>query len=276
MTSKTLPPHGTYARARGNHRSGAGRCYCQPCRAAEHAYTKRRLLLKATGRPLLIDAAPVRAHLKKLRQAGAAYTAIADTLGVPRSTLSNITSGRNGRLRSSTATAILAIRPGQAIDTTRSVAALGSIRRIRALFAAGHTLKAIAAAAEIEESTASYLVNGHAVTIRRELALRIEAGYTALAHRRGTSVRNLRRARREQWAGPDYWDVEDFDDPAFEPATDRIPGYISRSEDCFELERLGYSREQIAERLGVTRDGLQRALSIYRQKQTAPDVRKAA
>lgn len=45
------------------------------------------------------------------------------------------------------------------------------------------------------------------------------------------------------------------------------PRYIALAEDCDELERQGHTREQIAARLGVTRDGLQRALSLYRQKQ---------
>ncbi|MBA2951635.1 hypothetical protein [Streptomyces himalayensis] len=215
--TKTLPPHGTYARARGNHRSGQERCYCAPCRAAERAYTKHQRYLKATGRGLLVDAAPVAAHLRMLMDNGDALTIIAEQIGRPRSTLENIISGRSKRVRRQTADQIMAMKPGNAIAANRSVPAVGSIRRIRALTALGHSLKAVAAAGDIEDSTASYLLNGHSETIRYELAQRVKVAYRKLGESRGTSVRNLKRAAREMWAPPGAWDDEAIDDPNAAP-----------------------------------------------------------
>lgn len=167
MTTTTKPPpdHGTYERARGGDRSGAQRCHCRPCRTAEGSYRKRRCYLTSTGRPLLVDAAPVRDHLHHLHAAGDAYTHIADLIGVCASTVDAIAIGRRLRVRAGTAAAILALAPGTAAARNRSVPALGSTRRIRALLALGHQLAAVVTAARIDLGTASYLLNGHVDTI---------------------------------------------------------------------------------------------------------------
>lgn len=257
-TTRELPPHGTYARARGNHRSGAQRCHCYPCRAAEGAYAKRRKFLKASGRPLLADAAPIAAHLKRLTTAGDSLTVIAEQIGYSRSTLANITSGRTKKVRSALADKILAIQPGNAMASNKSVPAIGSIRRLRALSAIGHYLKDIAAAADIEHSTASYLLNGHPETIHYELAQRINRGYRQLSTRRGTSARSMRRAEREQWAPPAAWDDDQIDDPNGTPDTgdaaamtrDELGAY--RRQEIAHLASFGIPEHEIAQRLGMS------------------------
>jgi hypothetical protein len=76
------------------------------------------------------------------------------------------------------------------------------------------------------------------------------------------------RASSHDWALPAAWDDDRIGDPEAQPDHgQRIPRYVALAEDCAELERQGHTREQIAARLGVTRDGLQRALSLHRQKQ---------
>ncbi|QIP87595.1 LacI family DNA-binding transcriptional regulator [Streptomyces sp. Tu 2975] len=257
-TARELPAHGTYARARGNHRSGAQRCRCYPCRAAEGAYAKRRKYLQASGRPLLADAAPIAAHLKRLTAAGDSLTVIADQIGYSRSTLANIVSGRTRRVRSALADKILAIRPGKAMASNKSVPAIGSVRRLRALAALGHYLKDIAAAAGIDQSTASYVLNGHPETVQYDLALRIDRGYRQLGTRRGGSIRILRRAEREQWAPPAAWDDDQIDDPNGTPDAgdsaemnrDELAEY--RRQEIAHLAAFNVPEHEIAQRLGMS------------------------
>lgn len=255
MTTKPLPPHGTYARARGNHRSGQNRCHCKPCRAAEGAYTKQQRYLKNTGRSLLTNAAPVAAHLRMLMSHGDALTLIAEQIGRPRSSLENIISGRTKRVRRHTAEQIMALTPGTAIAGNRSVPALGSIRRLRALMALAHRLKSIAEACAMDHSTASHLINGHTESIRYELAQRIKAGYDKLSTTRGTSARNINRAVRERWAPPAAWDDDTIDDPNGQP--DFGDGVLNcreraklRREEIIHLAWHGHEPEQIVDRLG--------------------------
>ena len=219
MTTATrpLPPHGTTSRARGSRFSGIPRCYCQPCRKAERAYTKHRNYLASTGRSVLVDVAAARAHLRYLMDNGDALTVLADQLGCPRGTLASVLNGPRKRVNRSLAGQILATRPGNASAGNRSVPALGATRRVRALIALGHSLRSISHAAEMENTTASNLLNGKPQTIHYELAQRVHKGYRALCSTPGNHTRSLRRAQREGWAPPAAWDDEQIDDPTAAP-----------------------------------------------------------
>lgn len=271
---KPLAEHGTTARAKGRPSRGVKGCGCKPCRNAEAAYDKKRRVFNATGRTLMVDTRPVAAHLQQLFAAGAGWNQIATAAESSTATVHAILTGRVTQCRRATASKLLAVKAQDVIPSNRPVNACGSIRRIHALLALGHTNKAIAAASGVEHSMLSDLINEHVTTVTRHVAHRIDTGFRALAAKRGDSVRSLNRARRNSWAPPAAWDEDTLDDPSGEPNFgEQTPRYIALAEDCAELERLGHSRQQIAARLGVSRDGLQRALSIYRQK---TDMRKAA
>lgn len=275
---KPLADHGTTARAKGRPALGVKGCPCTPCRRAEAAYDKKRRVFNATGRNLMVDTEPVVIHLKDLFAAGAGWNQIAEAAGSSTATMHAILTGRVKRCRRTTASKLLAVKAQEVIPSSRPVDAVGSIRRMHALLALGHTNKAITAASGVEHSMLSDLINERVTVVTRHVAERIDVGFRALAAQRGTSVRSLNRARRNNWAPPAAWDDEAIDDPGAEPAYgDETPRYIALAEDCAELERQGHSRAQIAERLGVSRGGLQAAVSYYRQKQTAAaDMRKAA
>ncbi|MFC8583493.1 hypothetical protein ACFUGD_02785 [Streptomyces sp. NPDC057217] len=252
--TKPFPPHGSIHRAMGDRRIGMPRCSCQPCRTAERRYSKRRVYLAAVGTPILIDAAPARAHLHALKKAGMAYTDIARQNGIPRRTITSIAGGTYKRIRSATAAAILAIQPGAASDRA-SVPAFGVARRIQALMAAGHPFKAILAATGLHHSSVSSILNGHQDTVRAELAARVEEAYRRLASSRGTSARSLRRAERCGWRDPLWWeDMGHIDDPDFDPATaerelNRDELGALRRQEIEHLSSYGYEPEVIAERL---------------------------
>lgn len=255
--TKPLPPHGSLHRAMGNRRKGWARCHCLPCRITERRYTKHRAYLANSGNPLTVDATAAREHILKLRASGEAIAVMARTYRIPRRTLNRLVKGDLQRIQRRTEDAILAIRPGTAVNLYQSVPAVAATRRIRALFAAGHTLAAVTEITGIKHNTASILVNGHQGTIRYELNERMRKGYDELASSRGGSVRNLRRAEREGWPDPLWWeDMGHIDDPDFDPAA--VKDELSRNEEAAvrrgEIEHLmsyGLDHEAIAGRMDM-------------------------
>jgi hypothetical protein len=208
---KPLADHGTTARAKGRPSSGIPGCSCPACRAAENAYDKRRRYLNATGRSLMVDTAPVAAHLRHLFEADAGWSQLAAATGCSSSTLHAILTGRIAECRRATANKILAVRAGDAIPHGRMVPAVGSIRRLHALLAAGHRCLDISAASGVEHSMISDLVNERLTVVKRHVAERIDCGYRKLVNCTGTSARSKNRALRGGWAPPGAWD--DIDDP---------------------------------------------------------------
>ncbi|MER7734145.1 hypothetical protein ABTX80_24965 [Streptomyces erythrochromogenes] len=269
MNSKPLPPHGTYARANGSP-GIRPRCTCQPCnvvwrRTRKHAAANRQL-----GRPSIVNATPTRERLTLLRQT-MTWQQIADAAGCMRTTLQDVLSGKSQVVRRRTAAAVMAI-PFQAPTEPRLyVNATGCRRRLQALAILGHSLRVIAKQADTTDVRIQLVQSGRQPTLSHSLALRITAAYDVLvdtpAQSGASSTLTRRHANAKRWLGPTWWDVDEIDDPSHEPATERTPRYIALAEDCAELERQDLTRQQIAERLGVTRDGLQRALYLYKQKQ---------
>jgi hypothetical protein len=260
--SKPLPPHGSQARYKGTVNRPA--CHCDRCVAGWTRAGQKRLLARLEGRPASVPAAPVTEHITLLLASDMTTCQIAAAAGVSVSTITVHARGAFPRIHRATAEKILAVRPRQYVGVGY-VPALGSTRRCRALYAIGHGPAAIAASVpELELRSVEYIVRGarKAVSVTNHFAV-IQA-YRALSGTAGTSAKALSRAERHDWAGPDYWDEDDFDNPDFTPATGPTPRYVVLSENGLELERQGHTREQAAERLGVTRDGLQRALQIYR------------
>src|SRR5690349_9410942 len=127
-------------------------CRCSTCTAASIAYDTRRSRQIAYGRwQPLVDADPVRAHLRKLMASGLGWQRAAGIAGIADSTVSRILYGRhdkppNKRVRPAIAQALLAIKPsidllaaGTVIDAT------GTRRRTQALAAIGWSVNAQAA-----------------------------------------------------------------------------------------------------------------------------------
>ncbi|WP_329390102.1 hypothetical protein [Streptomyces sp. NBC_01716] len=211
--TRQLPPHGTTSRARGSQGTGRPPCTCPPCRKADRAYSKHRRYLAATGRSLLVDVTPAREHLKQLACSGDALTILAERIGRPRASLAAITNGSRKRITRALSNEILALRPGTASAGNRSVPAIGSIRRFRALIALGHPSHLIAETAGIVRSTGSNLINGRPETIHHDLAQRVDKAYRELSGTPGSLTRSLRRAERERFAPPAAWDDDTIDDP---------------------------------------------------------------
>lgn len=211
--TKPLPAHGTYARANGcpGYREP---CKCRPCLDAHHAHKKRERVNRQLGRPARRDASPARNRLLELNKT-MGWNDLADVLDSSPSHLRMIAAGRVPTIKQATHNKIMTVQPptptgGQYIDAT------GSIRRVRALHAIGHTITVIAEESGTHKSRITPLLDGHP-RLRRSLALRIEVAYARLAHRAGNNVRALNRSRREGWAPPGAWDDDRLDDPQAHP-----------------------------------------------------------
>ncbi|MFJ8016190.1 hypothetical protein [Streptomyces sp. NPDC096339] len=268
------------------------RTAAQRAARAHNQRRRRRLMAYGQWEPM-VDAEPAREHVTRLQHNGLALHVQAAKTGVPLPTLCGLLYGKapyppSKRIRTETAAALTSFTPtlddypaGARVDAT------GTIRRVQALAVLGWTTRAISAYVTcVSPKTLEQLGRtGRDSKVTAQLARAVRDFYVKKSHlpisadeiSPWVAERRRNHAARLGWVRPAMWDDDAIDDPDAEPqACPTTPRYIALGEDCLELERQGHSREQIAARLGVTRDGLQRALSLYRQKQTAIELGKAA
>jgi lambda repressor-like predicted transcriptional regulator len=258
-------------------------------RAATARWMRRRRRLIAYGQwQPFVDAEPVRQHVQAIRETGMAITTLSEKTGVTIATLDHLVYGRDPypparKIRTESATALLAYWPTLddypdlgVVDST------GTARRVQALAAIGWTAAAIHRQLGFGNVASIERVHTHpGVKARLARAIRDLYAWASIGQAEDHGVtawvarRQRNRAAQLGFLAPAWWDDDTIDDPAAGPCLpEDVPRYVALAENCAELERLGHSRQQIAERLGVTRDGLQRALSLYRQK-TAADATAA-
>jgi transcriptional regulator with XRE-family HTH domain len=243
---------------------------------------RRAALANGTWQPPFVDADPVRDHMSNLRGQGVTLKRIAELSNVPWGTVSGLVYGANGYtqqiVRHEIAAAILAVRPTwKDVADEAFVPGIGTARRLQALVAVGWPAPVLAARLDMFETYMNKILRGERPRITARLARAAAALYDELWNAEplehgvlpASKARAQSRARGHQWSQPAAWDDDRIDDPRAEPSLgENVPRYIALAENCAELESQGHTRQQIAERLGVTRDGLQRALALYRQKQS--------
>lgn len=257
-----LPAHGTTARAVGRPASGIKGCPCRKCRDAHNAYKKRRRVLIASGRHLTVDAAPATEHIQMLLAAGTGWAQIAAATGMSTSSVYTLAVGTQKRIRRARFDQVMALRPNPSPKT--STGSLGTVRRVRALIAAGHSVTAIAATAVLDIGMVSDLAAGKLGSVRHETAAKISGAYDRLSSTQGTSVRSINRGRREGWPTPIEW-AGDIDDPDVDPATwarndSGRRAATELAEDAeFIIRTTGVGLDLVAERLGIQRNTLDKA-----------------
>lgn len=301
MTTAAVESHGGETRTHGSRACyvwgpgpgpGAG-CRCAACTEANRADHQRRERLRLYGQwQPFVDAAPVREHLETLRHAGIGWRRAAALAGVSTATISRILYGRAGRpptrgVRRETAAAILTVRPGiGALAPSALVDATGTRRRLQALVATGWTQAQIAARLGMLGGNFGQLLRRQQVTVATARA--VSGLYDELwnqpppesAHREKIAASRARNyAAARDWPPPLGWDDDSsdghgIDDPDATPA----PGW-KRSErrtqrsaqvvpDALWLMAQGFTREQAAQRLGLSRAGLEKAFARQRQAHT--------
>ncbi|PAZ15620.1 hypothetical protein CLM62_12545 [Streptomyces sp. SA15] len=258
MTTRTLPDHGTTARAYGSP-GYRPPCKCEPCNVARRRHHKHARVRRQLGRSPFTNPDTARAHLQELHKTMSWKTLEAAT-GVPIGGLVLLYSGRRTKIRNETHAKIMAVTAPTRGDRGQYLDVTGSMRRVQALSAIGHSYSAMAEATGSARNRILSIANGRQPTIRRDLAERIDAAYQQLAfmpppaNKFTNRTRNF--ARANGWRDPQWWeDYGHIDDPDFNPATaDRELGRDElaelRREEIEHLAKFGHNPDQIHTRLG--------------------------
>ena len=164
-----------------------------------------------------------RAHVRRLRQDGGTYRAIAAAAGLAPATVHDLARGRCQPAHGTTA-AVLAV-------TSRNlprgrVDAGGSRLRLRALHVMGHGSARIARALGVREMTVRQIVRGDARTVSPRLRDAITDLYDAwwdkraparTRFERGAATAARKRAIAGNWCAPAALDDDQLDTPGYRP-----------------------------------------------------------
>ena len=251
-------------------------CTCRPCRDAWNAHDKQGKYLRANGRGRRTSPARSIAHIALLREAGMTDTEIRSAAGrLPLSTFYQLLKNTT-LIHHTTESRILAIPAptGRECRSQALVSALGSTRRLQALAADGFSSRFLAARMNRKRDLVS-LVQNYQPDEEGRLSLAAARDIRALVEdlagrdpsEFGVSDTAANRARDRAaangWAGTAYWDAEDYDNPAFDPAVADDPVWFALAENTLELQGLGLDWEQAADRLDTPVDELRAAVARY-------------
>ncbi|WP_049569131.1 hypothetical protein [Streptomyces sp. SBT349] len=256
-------------------------CRCQNCKTGAAAQVRRAAYLRTTGRSYLRDPERAAQHVNRLRTAGMNDHDICTAAHIRSEQLRRI-AWREGRIHTDTERRVLAVpEPAHAAPAASRarVPAHGTQRRLRALSAAGWPNTEIARRLECAPSYVGALMRSRrGNSVAWSTATGVHALYSEIAARRpqdhgvtATAAERARaRASRAGWRDPQWWeDWGGIDDPnSSETEPDQTPRFLALAEDALWLERQGYTRQQAAERLGVTRDNVQKSISRARDRQS--------
>lgn len=281
MATKTLPDHGTLTRRK------TYACKCPDCRACDRNYMNTRSRLMAYGRwQPLIDAEPVRAHVRMLMTYGIGWQRVCLLSGVSNGGVSRLLYGDktrgyvpSKRVRTTTADKLLAVRPAlESVAPRAHVDGTGTRRRLQALVANGWPQMRLGAELGLNhyrmiwDLARSESVTG--ATVRRVMALyddlwNVDPASRGVAPRYIAQAKRIARANR--WAPPGAWDDDYIDSPAAEPDLgDDVDRYTAIAENAnWLMDEHSYTRQQAAHRLGITSRHLERALAHGRELEVA-------
>src|SRR5947207_4961933 len=172
----------------------------------------------------LVSAQPVREHILKLRAAGGTYESIGRAAGTGAMTVHCIANARRPKVQAKVARKLLAISEADIHSMQPSPS--GTMWRLRALVAMGHTCSRMAAATGIPPATLRRVVRGEALTVSPELQQAVTALFDAWwdktpprrTRREKLAVGNaLKRAALNDWPCPTGLDEDQLDKPGYQP-----------------------------------------------------------
>jgi hypothetical protein len=172
----------------------------------------------------LVSAEPVREHVRKLRGAGGTYHSIGRAAGIGAMTVHRIANAGKPTVQAGVATRLLAVTEAD-VRTSRP-SPRGTMWRLRALVAMGHTCSRMAAATGIPAGTLRRIVRGEARTITPELRRAVTALFDAWwdktpprRTRQETAATDgaLKRAALNDWPCPAGLDEAELDQPGYQP-----------------------------------------------------------
>jgi hypothetical protein len=250
-------------------------CRRPECVERYRTYQRERYHGRTTGtwQPL-VDAEPVRQHILKLQATNFTAVRISELADLPFETVvgflraygnAGYRKSRKRRCTPEVAAKILAVTPDAGKPGV--VDATGTIRRLRALVAAGFPMQHLGPRISLSCRTVRALIRQERVYGRTAEA--VDRLFEELKNenpaKHGIDRRSISRARSyakdRKWATVKYWAdrMDVIDDPHFEPMYGVTRG-ATLAADARELFGYGVPVEQAAERLGVTRNHLQQEL----------------
>ncbi|GCD40852.1 hypothetical protein [Streptomyces paromomycinus] len=247
------------------------RCYVCGFAVAQWRDAREQAVRRGQWQPY-VDAAPVRAHLRRLQACGLGLRRIAQAAGVDRKRLQAVLHGRPERgtppqrqVRPGLAQAVLAIEPTEdLLGPATVIDATGTRRRLQALVAAGWPQARLAARLGMARGCVSALMARERVCVRTVRAVKAlyDTLWCADPRRHGVDAQAYSRARNQArsryWAPVGAWDDDTLDDPAAVPDTGaaneptRMERTAARHDEIVHLASFGLSALEVGARLGVS------------------------
>lgn len=140
------------------------------------------------------------------------------------------------------------------------VPATGTTRRLQALAAIGWPADLLAQRLGRSKAQTQQWRRGRYTRVNHRTAALVADLYDQLWDTPGPSTYTRRHAARHGWAKPMAWDDATITDPAARPEHGRRPRGRIDLADVTHLERFGYTRTAIAERLDVDPESITTAL----------------
>ncbi|MFB6776549.1 hypothetical protein ACFCX0_03760 [Streptomyces sp. NPDC056352] len=267
---------------------GERRCYLRGCRRPEcldahYRYMSRIRLEYAHGQKRRVSADATHDHVQQLVDAGWNFAQISRASGIARRTISPLAIRRYPTTSRNVERAILAVPLGPPPRDQQDTDATGTVRRIRALLAIGHTSQAIADAVGMHRDALNKIARHELPCVRATTARAVASAYRQLALAPGMSVRGRAMAARKGWHGPLAWDETTIDDPEAQPETDGAEQELNRDQlaalrrsEAAHLAQFGVSAHEIAERLDMALSTVQAIVAELRTGQRRDRTKAAA
>lgn len=256
-------------------------CRCDACRGANARYAKLAKYRQDTGRRVLVDAAPVKAHLEQLRAAGVGKRTIATQAGVSQTVVNRLIgvdhSRPAARVRPEVAQRLLSVQTGHLAEGAY-IDATGTTRRLQALVSIGWSQTHLAKRIGWTVANLNVLVLGRRSQVTIATTKLVAQLYDELSMQPGPSNRARSLARTRSWAPPLAWDDDTIDDRSARPhgADNAARRMTSRRdtaalvEDFNDIRNAGGTFASAAARLGMSEHALERAL--YRARKQGFDI----
>lgn len=233
----------------------------------------------------LVDAAPVREHVKALVAAGGSARGISAVAGVNEKVVRDLLPPTKGgrrrpakhRVLGDNARKVLAVRVEDVVPP--SVNATGTVRRIQALIAVGWPMTRLAEPLGMSDNHVWDLLRRYGTNPELQVlgstAHRVAAAYNTIRSQDptrsgvalGRAAQAKRRAAARRWPTPKYWDQypDAIDDPTFTPEYKKLRAQIIAEEAAWLMTIGNLDRDQAAARLGIARFTIDRALREHPQ-----------
>ncbi|MEU8829412.1 hypothetical protein [Streptomyces sp900116325] len=251
-------------------------CRLPECVARYTDWDRNRRTRQAEGTwNNLVDATPVREHIRRLMDAGVLPSRIAKASGIPLQSIRDLVGDgwRGFRYRTSPATAAKILAVTEADATPLHVDPTGTHRRLQALVAAGWPLTHIDRRLGYKRERMRKILNEKVILGSTEqlIAATYEELRALKPERHGVpkcyAHQARRRAAAKRWAPPSYWDKypDAIDDQHFEPMYGVSRREIVAQDAHWIMRTTGLDKSATAARLGVDKSYIDHAFRDHPQ-----------